>query len=129
MNVELEYGSEVILKEIASEVLEIKKDYINILGTKFLISINEKGNFTRIKNIKLDKSSSFKLTHLLWNLAFVNLTIQRSGGKFGHADAKRITMKALRKIHNNLKKSSCIYDITTLIHYLEIEGLYINNLL
>ncbi len=27
MNVELEYGSEVILKEIASEVLEIKKDY------------------------------------------------------------------------------------------------------
>lgn len=129
MNVELEYAQDVVIKELVPEVLEIKKNHINILGTEFLVSINDEGNFTRIKNISLDESSSFKLTQLLWNLAFVNLTIQRSRGQFGHVDAKNKTLKALRKILNKLKRSSCIYDITTLIHYIEIEGVYINNLL
>jgi hypothetical protein len=129
MNVELEYAQDVVVRELTPEVLEIKKNHINILGTEFLVSIDDEGNFTRIKNINLDESSSFKLTRLLWNLAFVNLTIQRSRGQFGHIDAKNKTMKTLRKILNTLKRSSCIYDITTLIKYIEAEGTYINNLL
>lgn len=129
MNVELEYAPDVIIKKIAPEVLEIKKDRINILGTEFLITINDEGNFIRIKNIKLDDSSSFKLTQLLWNLAFVNLTIQRSKGQFGHAKAKEKTIKVLKKTLNVLKRCRCIYDVKILIRYIEREGTCISKLI
>ncbi|MEP0264431.1 hypothetical protein [Dokdonia sp.] len=129
MNVELEYAPDVVIKEPTPEVLEIQKDRINILGTEFLVLINDEGNFIKIKNIRLDESSSGKLTQLLWNLAFINLTIQRSKGQFGHADAKDKTKRALRKILNKLRRCRCKYDIAALIKYIETEGTYINNLL
>lgn len=129
MNLELEYAPNVIIEKIVPEVLEIKKDRINLLGTEFLITINNEGNFIRIKNIKLDESTSFKLTQLLWNLAFVNLTIQRSRGQFGHVKAKEKTIKALKKTLNILKRCRCIYDVKILIRYIEREGTCINKLL
>ncbi len=129
MNVELEYAPDIIVKKILPEILEIKKDCINILGTEFLVTINEEGNFIRIKNIKLDESSSFKLTQLLWNLAFINLTIQRSRGQFGHIKAKEKTLKALKKTLNILKRCRCVYDVKILIRYIEREGTCINKLL
>ena len=129
MNVELEYAPKSIIKRIVPEVLEIKKDRVNILGTEFLTELNDEGNFVKIKNINLDESSSFKLTELLWNLAFVNLTIQRSKGQFGHAEAKEKTIKLLNKTLSKLKQCNCIYDIGVLIRYIEKEGSCIHKLL
>lgn len=129
MNVDLEYAPDKTIREIPPEVLEIKYDHINILGTRFVILIDEEGNFRKIKNILLDESNSFKLTQLLWNFAFVSLTVQRSKGQFGHQDASVKIKNTLKKILNKLTVSSCIYDITTLIQYMETEGAYIKNLL
>ena len=129
MNIELEYAPNDIINSIVPEMLEIKKDAIHILGTKFLTVINDDGNFVKIKNVNLDESSSFQLTQLLWNLAFINLTIQRSRGQFGHAEAKTKTIKLLNKTLTKLKKCNCIYDIRVLIRYIEREGSCIHKLL
>ena len=136
MNVELEYATDVVLErtdfvleEILPEVLEIKKNTLNILGTEFLVHINEDGNFTKIKNIFLDESASFKLTQLFWNLAFVHLTVKRSEGQFGHKEVGDKLKIILRKLLNKLTICSCLYDISSLINFLETESSYINSLL
>ncbi|MFC4634967.1 hypothetical protein ACFO3O_13685 [Dokdonia ponticola] len=129
MNVELEYAPEIIVRDIIPKALEIKQDHINILGNHFLVLIDDEGNFKKINNILLDKSSSFKFTQLLWNFAFVLVAVQKSKGQFGHTDASIKIKKTLKKILIKLKMSNCIYDITTLIQYMEIERAYINNLL
>ncbi len=136
MSIELEYATDIVLKktdfvleEIIPEVLEIRKDAINILGTEFLIRIDEEGNFTKIKNILLDEPTSFKLTQLLWNLAFVHITVHRSRGQFGHAALGDKLKGILGKILNKLTVCSCLYDILLLIHFLEAEGSHINSLL
>ena len=129
MNVELEYAPEIIVRDVIPEILEIKQDHINILGNHFLVLIDDEGNFKRINNILLDESSSFKFTQLLWNFAFVHVAVQKSKGQFGHIDASIKIKNTLKKILIKLKMSNCIYDITTLIQYMEIEGAYIKNLL
>jgi hypothetical protein len=130
MNVELEYVPDIVLqKVIVPEVLEIKKDHINLLGTQFLVLINEEGNFTRIKNILLDESSSFKLTELLWNFAFVHLTVQRSRGQFGHTEIGIKIKNILNKILRKLIRCRNLCDITILIQYMERKGTHINSLL
>ncbi len=129
MNVELEYAPKVTLKEIVPMVLEIKQDHINLLGTQFLILIDEEGNFKRIKNILLDESSSSKLTQLLWNFAFVHLTVQRSRGQFGHSEIGVNIKNILNKILSKLRRCRSMCDITTLIQYMEREGMRINSLL
>ncbi|WP_299210471.1 hypothetical protein [uncultured Dokdonia sp.] len=129
MNVDLEYAPEIIVREVIPEILEIKQDHINILGNHFLVLIDEEGNFKRINNILLDESSSFKFTQLLWNFAFVHVAVHKSKGQFGHTDASIKIRNTLEKILTKLEVSNCIYDITTLIQYMEIEGAYIKNLL
>lgn len=129
MNIDLEYAPDIIIRDVTPEVLEIKRDHINILGTRFLVLIDDQGNFKRVNNILLDKSSSFKFTQLLWNFAFVHVAVQKSKGQFGHTDASVKIKNTLKKILNKLKMSNCIYDITTLIKYMEVEGAYIKNLL
>lgn len=129
MNIDLEYAQDIIVRDVTPEFLEIKQDHINILGTQFSVLIDDEGNFKRVNNILLDKSSSFKFTQLLWNLAFVHATVQKSKGQFGHTDASIKIKNTLKKILNKLKMSNCIYDITTLIKYMEVEGAYIKNLL
>lgn len=129
MNVDLEYAPDIFINKVVPEALEIKKDHINILGTQFIVLIDDEGNFKRVNNILLDESSSYKFTQLLWNFAFVHVAVQKSNGQFGHTDLSIKIKNTLRKILNKLKRSSCIYDITTLIQYMEIEGAYIKNLL
>ncbi len=130
MNVELEYVPDIALqKVIVPEVLEIKKDHINLLGTQFLVLIDEEGNFIRIKNILLDRASSFKLTELLWNFAFVHLTVQRSRGQFGHREIGVKIKKILDKILSKLIRCRNLCDITILIKYMERKGTHINSLL
>lgn len=129
MNVDLEYAPVVAIKKIVPEVLEIKQDHVNVLGIRFLIVMDEEGNFTKIKDIRLDEINSLKLTQLLWNFAFVHLTVQRSRGQFGHADAGIKIKNILKKIRKKLKNCKSLCDITTLVEYMETEGLYINNLL
>lgn len=129
MNIDLEYAAVVAIKKVVPEVLEIKQDHINVLGIQFLILMDDEGNFTKIKNIRLDETNSLKLTQLLWNFAFVHLTVQRSRGQFGHADASIKINNILKKIRNKLKNCKSLCDIKTLVEYMETEGLYINNLL
>lgn len=129
MIVELEHTPKVTLKEIVPMVLEIKQDHINLLGTQFLILIDEEGNLKRIKNIILDESSSSKLTQLLWNFAFIHLTVQKSRGQFGHSEIAIKIKNILNKILSKLRRCRSMCDITTLIQYMEREGILINSLL
>lgn len=129
MNIELQYAPNVILKEIVPAVLEIKQDHINVLGTQFLVLIDEEGNFKSIKNIVLDEFSSSKLTQLLWNFAFIHLTVQRSRGQFGHSEIGIKIKNILNKILSKLRRCRSMCDITTLIQYMEREGMLINSLL
>jgi len=104
MNTNTEFSSDYVLDKKVEEILNIEKNLINIFGVKFPTSVDEKGSFAQIKGIKLDASTSSKLTYQMWSLNFLYRTLHKSNDQFGTFELRKKVTEVLTKVLKKLKK-------------------------
>lgn len=109
------------------DTLKIDRNSINIMGNKFPLLIDDKGNFIEIKNIKLDESTSSKFTCQMWGLNFLYLTLLRSNDQFGTGNLRTKVIALLKKVTSKLSKSCVQEDIISLLQNIENEGTFVED--
>lgn len=121
MKSNLEFLSNHILENSITEILKIEKDHIYILGIEFSLTVDNRGDFVRIKNINLDSKTSSRLTYLVWSLNFLNRTCQKSNDEFKTSQLKERVVRLLITAIYDLEKSSTLEDIKRIIKNIEEE--------
>ncbi|AXT56528.1 hypothetical protein D1815_12405 [Aquimarina sp. AD1] len=127
MNNNLELSSNYFLEGQVTDTLLIDKDVINILGKEFSVLTDDKGDFIKIKNIDLDKSTSSRLTCLMWSLNFLYLSLQKSKDQFGTAELRKKVIKLLKRILNGLINSNSLQDLVSITKRIEKERDFIKD--
>jgi len=109
------------LENRVKNTLGIRRDRIHILGNEFSVLTNDKGNFLKIKDIKLDECTSLKLTSLMWSLNFLYASLQKSKDQFGTAELRKVVLQLLTKILVWFTNSKNLQDLISLTKKLEKE--------
>lgn len=120
MNNVLTLSPHYILKEeIGDTLINIEKGAISILGNKFSVQTDNKGDFITIKNISLDQETASRLTCLMWSLNFLHLTFYKSNDQFGTAELRRKVIKLLQQILIGFTNSNSLQDIASITKSIE----------